>query len=236
LIDYELGYQIQSTKGHMFSVNAYYMDYYNQLVLTGAVNDVGTPLRKNVDKSYRTGIELNTLIPIIKTNKNQITFNANTSISANKIQRTQASWIDYATYEAVDTTFANVDIAYSPNSVSAIGLNYSYQTEKKENKFKTFSIQYNHKFVGKQYLDNTQDETRMLSAYHFGEITSSYTYHFKNNKSITARLQILNVLNNYYANNGYTWGYFYGSRQLIQEVFVFPSAPRNIMAGVSLNF
>lgn len=236
LIDYELGYQIQSTKGFSIGVNAYYMDYYNQLVLTGAVNDVGTPLRKNVDKSFRKGIELNTSLPILKTSKNQLILTANTSISANKIQRTQASWIDYATYEAIDSTFTNVDIAYSPNSVSAIGLNYSYQTPKKENKFKTFSIQYNHKFVGKQYLDNTQDETRMLAAYHFGEITSSYTYHFKNSKSITARIQILNVLNNYYANNGYTWGYFYGSRQLVQEVFVFPSAPRNIMAGVSLNF
>ncbi|MEN9318836.1 MAG: hypothetical protein RL712_1406, partial [Bacteroidota bacterium] len=40
-----------------FRINAYYMHYKDQLVLTGAVNDVGTPLRKNVDLSYRRGLE-----------------------------------------------------------------------------------------------------------------------------------------------------------------------------------
>jgi len=236
LIDYELGYQVESSKGYSINLNAYYMDYYNQLVLTGAVNDVGTPLRKNVDKSFRRGIELGTKIPLFKIANQSLILHANASFSTNKIQQTKASWIDYATYEVVDSNFSNVDIAYSPNQVGATGIEYTFMSPKKNGKSQLLKIMYNHKWVGKQYLDNTQDNTRMINAYHFGELTSAYTFQWKQNRAITFRIQVLNVLNNYYANNGYTWGYFYGDRNLVQEVFVFPSAPRNIMAGISLNF
>src|SRR5690606_38013079 len=41
-----------------YTANFYYMNYKNQLVLTGELNDVGSPVRTNVDKSYRAGIEL----------------------------------------------------------------------------------------------------------------------------------------------------------------------------------
>ena len=236
LVDYELGYQIESSKGHSINLNAYYMDYYNQLVLTGAVNDVGTPLRKNVDKSFRRGIELGTKIVLVKKANQSIILHANAAFSANKIQQTQASWIDYATYEVVDSNFTNVDIAYSPNQVGATGLEYTYLSPIRNGKSHLIKILYNHKWVGQQYLDNTQDKSRMINAYHFGELTTAYTFKWKQNRSITIRLQALNVLNNYYVNNGYTWGYFYGDRNLVQEVFVFPSAPRNFMGGISLNF
>lgn len=236
LIDYEIGYQIENSKGNSININAYYMDYYNQLVLTGALNDVGTALRQNVDKSFRKGIELATKIFLFKQENQKLLFHANASFSVNKIQQTRASWIDYATYEVVDSTFTNVDIAYSPNQVGATGLEYTFLTKTKNGKSQLINILYNHKWVSQQYLDNTQDASRMINAYHFGELTTAYTFNWQRNRSITVKLQILNVLNNYYANNGYTWGYFYGDRNLVQEVFVFPSAPRNVMAGLSLNF
>ena len=34
------------------------MDYKNQLVLTGALNDVGAPIRATSGKSYRLGLEI----------------------------------------------------------------------------------------------------------------------------------------------------------------------------------
>jgi iron complex outermembrane receptor protein len=40
------------------NVNYYLMNYKNQLVPTGKLNDVGAIVRTNVDESYRTGIEL----------------------------------------------------------------------------------------------------------------------------------------------------------------------------------
>ena len=42
------------------------MNYKNQLVLTGEINDVGAPIMVNVDKSFRTGIELQGGVKIIR--------------------------------------------------------------------------------------------------------------------------------------------------------------------------
>ena len=38
--------------------NFYYMDYKDQLVLTGELNEIGEAMASNVPDSYRTGIEL----------------------------------------------------------------------------------------------------------------------------------------------------------------------------------
>lgn len=80
--------------------------------------------------------------------------------------------------------------------------------------------------VGKQYLDNTGNESRSIGAYHFEEITIGYKYLLNRGKQFNLKLQGNNLSNQYYANNGYTWGYMY-NRALVQEVFVFPSALRN---------
>ena len=204
------------------------MDYYNQLVLTGAVNDVGTSLRKNVDRSFRRGIEITWNQLLWKSDLHALNFNANLALSQNKIKQFTASWLDYAIYEAVDSQFFNTDIAYSPNQVAAMGIQYSF----KEN----FSLQILQKFVGRQFLDNTSDISRSLDAYTFTEMFANYSHQFKNGDALNFKLQVSNALNNYFANNGYTWGYMYGSRDVIQEVFVFPTAIRNATFSVGYQF
>jgi len=227
LIDYE--FQHAFVKKHtQLITNFYYMDYNNQLVLTGAVNDVGTSLRKNVDRSFRRGIEITWNQLLLKSNQHTLNFNANLALSQNKIKQFTASWLDYATYEAVDSQFFNTDIAYSPNQVGALGIQYSY----KEN----FSLQILQKFVGRQFLDNTSDISRSLDAYTFTEMFANYSHQFKNGDVLNFKLQVSNALNNYFANNGYTWGYMYGSRDVIQEVFVFPTAIRNATFSVGYQF
>lgn len=242
LIDYELGIRT-SYKGSSLNVNAYYMQYQNQLVLSGAVNDVGTPLRVNVPSSYRRGIE--TEMQIILYNKvakqkyyNKVQFIGNISISQNKIKETSVSWLDYANYANVDSTFKNTPISYSPNMVAAAGINYTIvfipfeQTKPK----RSLTIQWMHKYVSKQFLDNTGDNDRSIPSYHVGELNIMFQPDAYDFNRIRIKLQIQNILNNSYLNNAYTWGYFYGNRNLVQEVFVFPSATRNIMLGVTYKF
>ncbi len=54
LNDIELG--IEKTKiNYNWSATLYYMNYKDQLVLTGKINDVGAYTRTNIPKSYRAG-------------------------------------------------------------------------------------------------------------------------------------------------------------------------------------
>ena len=81
VIDYELGYNATSD-GCTGNLNLYYMDFSNELILNGEMGTNGLPIRENVEKSYRTGIELNlTYEPV----KGLVLSNA-TSYSINKVE------------------------------------------------------------------------------------------------------------------------------------------------------
>ena len=57
LYNTELGIR-QNFRNTIWAINGYLMQYKNQLVLTGQLNDVGEYTRTNVDDSYRIGVEL----------------------------------------------------------------------------------------------------------------------------------------------------------------------------------
>jgi iron complex outermembrane receptor protein len=228
LIDYELGYQwIYPNKGAI-QCNLYYMDYYNQLVLTGAVNDVGTPLRQNVDRSYRRGLEIGGMLNLWQNQKLKINLIGNMAFSQNIIAQSPASWVDYADYSTFDTLYQNAPIAYSPNTVASAGIQYQYS----QNGHK-WEFQYLHKFVSQQFLDNTGNHDRSIPAYDFSELQLAYAHPISGHRSVQLKLLVQNVFNQRFINNGYTWGYLY-DRQLTQEVFVFPSAPINASFSLSL--
>jgi iron complex outermembrane receptor protein len=225
----------------LLEITAYNMQYKNQLVLTGAVNDVGSPLRKNVENSYRRGIELDARYAI---NRNRwhypmgtFVLLGNIAISRNEIINAPVSWLDYATYTTWDTVLSSVPISYSPNTVGSIGFNWTSPSNNTDIIWRT-------KYVSQQFLDNTGSSSRSLPAYSFSELTLSKTYVFeknpvnnkkslfKNHSELKINLQFNNILNRRYASNGYTFGYLYGSRDIIQEVFVFPQAPTNILLNL----
>ena len=81
LYDYELGYKYATSK-LTFSGNLFYMDYNNQLVLTGKINNVGAPIMTNVKESYRAGIELQAGIRLAK----RLKWDLNAGFSTNKIK------------------------------------------------------------------------------------------------------------------------------------------------------
>lgn len=230
LVDYELGYQWIHPQVGTLNLNLYYMDYYNQLVLTGAVNDVGTPLRQNVDRSYRSGIELGASVYLIQQEHHKLNLIGNLALSQNIIQKSPASWVDYLDYSTFDTLFHNAPIAYSPNTVAAAGFHYQFS---KNNHI--WDFQYLFKYVSQQFLDNTGNQDRSIPAYNFSEIHLAYGRPLNNIHHLQAKIMVQNLFNNRYLNNGYTWGYLY-DRQLTQEVFVFPSAPTTISIAVSVKW
>ncbi|MCE3280580.1 MAG: TonB-dependent receptor [Bacteroidetes bacterium] len=231
LKDLEIGYK-QNTKIAMWSVNLYYMDYKNQLVLTGEINDVGAYNRTNVAKSFRRGIEAEAGVRILKS----LTWNGNITLSENKIQNfnefLDESMVDTATYEYIylgqDTiNYKNTDIAFSPNIIASSTFTFE---PVKNLKFSLIS-----KYVGEQFLDNTSNQARKLDAFFVNDLRINYSFKTKYIREIGLTLAINNIFSEQYESNGYTFGYIFNNEHIVEN-FYYPQAGVNFIAGLTLKF
>lgn len=222
LHDLEGGIRLQ--KGiWAFAANYYWMNYKNQLVLTGQINDVGNAMRVNVPKSYRMGIELEGAIAFTKNLK----WNVNATFSRNKIDNFTEYVMDYDVFDYKLINHGKTDISFSPNVIVGSQLAYTIH--------KNIELALLTKYVGKQYLDNTSDDSRKLDAYFTNDIRLSWTVRPSWMKEISLNVLVNNIFNEVYASNGYTYGYFSGAK-LIQENFYFPQAGTNFLVGVNFKF
>jgi iron complex outermembrane recepter protein len=222
----EAGYRLKNKK-MFFNTNYYLMSYKNQLVLTGKINDVGDYTRFNVDKSYRTGIEIEGGFYLLK----NLTLTGNLTISKNKIvaftefiDEYDENW-DYVGQKEIQ--HSNTDLALSPNIIASLSLNFE--------PIKNLNISVLSKYVGKQFLDNTSNSDRMLNEYYLTNISVNYSIKTKLMKEICFGILVNNVFNYLYENNGYTWGYIADGTR-ISENFYFPQAGINCLARVQLKF
>jgi iron complex outermembrane recepter protein len=220
--DIEAGFRTQ--KGIWAATANYYLMYYkNQLVLTGQINDVGNATRVNVPKSYRSGIELEGAAAFTK----KLKWNVNATFSQNKIK----NFADYTAnyddggYNVVH--HAKSDISFSPGTILGSQLTFAPR--------KNIELALLTKYVGKQYLDNTSDESRKLDAYLTNDIRFTWTIKPTWAKEIVFNVLVNNIFNERYESNGYTYGYFAGGVHT-QENFYFPQAGTNFLAGINLRF
>jgi iron complex outermembrane receptor protein len=222
LNDVEVGFKTQKSNV-AFSVNGYMMNYKNQLVLTGNVNDVGEAIRINAPESYRMGIEIETGIQLNKTLK----INANATFSSNKIKNFTETIVNYDGGANAEIKYAETDISFSPNTI--IGSQILY------NPLKNLELGFLSKYVGKQYLDNTTNENRKLNSYFTNDLRAIYTLKGKILKEVNFSLLINNLFNTLYESNGYSYSYI-SEKQTITENFYYPQAGTNFMFGVNLKF
>ena len=210
-----------------FTANYYLMDYKNQLVPTGKVNDVGALIRTNVDQSYRTGIELEGSVRLSA----KFLWNANVALSQNKIKDFNEVLYDYGVnfdeYNEVVTEYSNTDIAFSPNIIAGSALMYS--------PLKGFEFGLLTKYVGRQYLDNTSNESRKMDAYLVNDLRVSYSFKPSFMREVSFSLLANNIFNTQYSSNGYTYGYLGGATEYRQNYY-FPQAGRNYLVMLALRF
>ncbi|MGB1004000.1 MAG: TonB-dependent receptor [Salibacteraceae bacterium] len=245
MVDVEAGYHYKSNK-FSGTANFYYMDYVDQLVLTGAINDVGDAVRQNVKSSYRTGIELELGYRFTK----KLTWSVNATLSQNKIKKFVNFTDDWYTGGQDSTLIENVDIAFSPNTI--LGSVFSYKTPL----FKTndeLGIALISKYVGEQYFDNTQSNDRKLDSYFTNDIRLSYTISNVGLNKISFNFIARNVFNTLYVSNAwsYTFKYsdsgwdpsqddIYTNKTTVPGVYqmsgYFPQATANWMMGLTLDF
>lgn len=204
LHDFEAGFERQFGMVS-FTANLYYMYYVNQLVLNGELNNVGAFIRTNSGKSYRSGIELGALAKISK----QWEVNGNISFSNNRN-------LDFkAENEEGVKDLGNTQISFSPDVIANLGLKF--------NPNQNFQFALINQYVGKQYLDNSEDQNLQLKDYFLMDFNAQYQFKIKNN-DIALKLLVNNLFNSKYVNNGAVYD---------GTPYYFSQAGTNFMFGIS---
>ena len=222
LHDFEAGI-LHTNKNYSYGATLYYMPYKNQLVLTGKINDAGSYTRTNTPNSYRLGIELQGNANILK----WMTVNANFTLSQNKIKSFNEYVDDYDAGGQKNYVHSNTDISFSPAAIASATVSFT--------PFANSSIDCISKYVGKQYMDNTQNNARSLAAYYTENLRFSYAIKNVLFSETDFTFIVNNIFNRLYQPNGYTYPYVYDG-ELINDNYYYPMAGSNFMVGINLKF
>lgn len=228
LMDYELGWQL-SGKIFQLGINLYYMDYKNQLVVTGQLSDTGNAINVNVPQSYRTGIEFQGALKPTE----WFDWELSASLSRNRIKNFteyiyEDEWTNPITFDLGSTP-----IAFSPDLTAANALNFHF--------LKSFDATLETRYVGKQYLTNTGNDEQKLKAYCVSDLRLAYTTRsIPSVKELRVGFTIYNLFNATYENNGYAGAGYYvdsdGSKTIYRYAGYAAQAPTNVMASISFKF
>ena len=218
LFDYELGYQFAAPRLQL-GLNLYYMNYRDQLIPTGMVNDSSEALNVNVPKSYRCGVELTAAWNVAR----WLTLGGNATLSSNKI-------LDYVDMLAESPTYGEnlgtMTIAYSPDFMVSAYADFHV---------KGFEAVWRTQYVGKQYFTNNEIEALTLDGYCVTNLELAYTLPSRAAKSVRLGVILYNLLNASYCSNGYGYSYMWGNKRC-DEAYYFPQAPLHVLANVSVKF
>ena len=207
LHDFEAG--LEKTFGAVsFTTNIYYMNYVNQLVLNGQINDIGEFIRVNSGKSYRMGIEIGALAKLSE----KWNISGNLTLSKNENQDFKNE-----TPTGIEN-LGNTPISFSPGIIANALVNYSPA--------KNFSLGIQNQYVGSQYLDNTNTENLRLKEYFLTDLNAKYTLNLKRTE-VDFKLLVNNLFNQKYVNNGFVYD---------TTPFYFSQAGTNFLFGVSFKF
>ena len=219
LNNFELGLRKRN-----WSLNLYYMRYKDQLVLTGEIDEVGSPIRQNVGDSYRLGVEFESSFNI----SNKISWNPNLSFSENKN-------IDfYFKRDGVLNNIGNTNISFSPNIIAASAVQYELSE-------KTL-VSVLTKYVGEQYMGNIDSENSKLDAYSTTDVNLVFQ---PNNFPFFKDIRLTILFNNIFGLKYVSNGYFYtfdddysvpGIIKTIEGAGYYPQAERNFLIGISTRF
>ena len=218
--DLELGLE-KKKKQYQVGITFYHMQYKDQLVLTGKINDVGAYTRINISHSSRVGIELESEITITK----KMHTGGNITFSRNQVKELKEFIDDYDNGGQIEKSYSRSSLAFSPSVVA----NHFIRWEP----IKKMELLFNSRYVSAQFLDNTANTNRMLNSFFAQDLRASYSCSSKHVKEVLLIGQINNLFGVQYEPNGYTYSYFYGG-SLVTENYYFPMAGRNYMLTLNI--
>ena len=224
LNDFELGWRWNSST-LQFQANAYYMAYKDQLVLTGALDEVGSPIRENVGKSRRYGIELEAKLPFAS----QWLWMPNLTWSRNENQDF------FFQRDGNLQNLGNTKLSYSPEIIATNAVVYAPSTN--------VQLALLTKHVGEQYMGNIDAEKSLLAAYTVTDLNLRYVHNPEGQffKQLEWSLLLNNLFNASYVSNGYFYTYddtwsAPGTTTTIEGAGYYPQAGRNLLLGLSIQF
>ena len=218
LYDYEVGYNY-SSPNLTLGANFYYMQYKDQLIPTGMVNDSSDALNVNVPDSYRMGVEITAAWNIA----HWLSVGGSATLSQNKIRNYVDMLADSPTFEQ---NLGTMTIAYSPSVVSSAYLDFHLGG---------FEAVMRTQYVGKQYLTNNEIEALTLDAYTVTNLDLGYRIRTRSSKSVRFGVAIYNLFNAQYCSNGYGYSYMWDGVRY-DEAYYFPQAPLHVLANVAFEF
>lgn len=225
LYDWELGYLYADGRFEA-GVNLYYMSYKDQLVATGELSDTGQELFRNLPHSYRRGVELSASLALTR----WFTLGANATLSQNRVER----YSEYVSEYDADWNYlgekefyiGTSTLSYSPSVVSGLMLDFHA---------KGFSALLHTQYVGKQYFTNGRNDALSLDAYCVTDLELGYEISTARIGSVRFGVQICNLFDTDYCNNGYGYSSVVGGKRT-DEALYFPSAPLHVLANVTIRF
>lgn len=230
MIDYELGYNYDGGNWHA-GVNFYHMNYKDQFVQTGEKSDIGESLTTNISKSYRQGIEITAdWSPL-----SWFTVAGNAALSQNKI-KDFTEYVDNWDGDAQTQHYGKSTLSFSPAVILNGFLNFHYAG---------FDATWHTNFVGRQYLDNTENKDRSLPCYSQTDINMNYTLDTKKLslgvKQVVFGLSLNNIFDRHYASSGWVYsavsqknGYDLDNRYY--QIGFIPMAGFTAMGNITLRF
>lgn len=225
MFDYELGYTFRNSR-YTAGANLYYMDYTNQLVLSGKVNQIGEPMSENVKDSYRMGIELTAGAKLLDC----LRWDVNATWSKNRIKNYTA-YYSFADDSQTSLSMGTTPIAFSPSLTAGSLISFD---------LKGWEASLQSQYVSRQYLDNTGTDINSLDAYFVNNLHVGYSFDMKWTKGITVGATVYNLFNEKYETNGYSYStaaYDENKHVVIGHCpYYYPMAGTNVLANVTLRF
>ena len=221
LYDYEVGYNFTHSRFNI-GANLYFMDYNNQLILNGKISEIGEALTSNIKDSYRMGVELTGGVQITS----WLTWNANMTLSRNKIKNFVEYVDNWDTGEQVKNELGTTSIAFSPDLIANSMFDVNY---------KGFSASFNSQYVGRQYIDNSSSKDRSIDPYFVNSLRVGYAFHPKFMKEIAIDVTVNNLFNEKYETNAWVYSYMEGGVRKKDDGY-FTQAGTNAMARVTFKF
>ncbi|MEJ5303313.1 MAG: TonB-dependent receptor [Bacteroidales bacterium] len=222
MTDWELGIR-HSTEQSQANVNLYLMDYTDQLVMTGKINNTGNAININVPESYRMGIELSGA-----THLNQkLNVAGHLTLSKNRIKNFVEYIDNWDTWTQEARQLGETNISFSPSLVGGATLNY--------HPVENMGISLSGKYVGKQYIDNTSSESKKLDPYWTLDFRADYRLTLPYIKNSTLFINIYNLLNHEYESNAWVYSYLEGGIEKKMDGY-FPQAGIHFLAGLDIQF
>ena len=197
LLDVELGYRYSSKK-LSFTFNFYNMQYENQLILTGELNDVGSAVRVNIPDSYRRGVELTGAFQLM----DKLTWKLNATLSQNKMAEFNEFVDNWDTWGKDSVSHTNTDIAFSPSIIAGSQLVFTPFSSIENG---TLDLAFVSKYVGQQYIDNTSSDYAKLDAYLVNDLRISYSVKTKVFKEVVVSSWIRNLFDRNYISNAWVY-------------------------------